>query len=42
VLNSIKPTKDLLERRGSVYSDRPVIPIFDMYVFSHSAFSHDI
>jgi hypothetical protein len=42
VLNSIEPTKGLLERRGNVYSDRPVVPIFDMYVFSHSIFSHDI
>jgi hypothetical protein len=42
VLNSIKPTKDLLERRGDIYSDRPVIPIFDMYVFSCSTFFHSI
>ena len=34
VLNSLKANKDLLERRGDIYSDRPVIPIFDMYVFS--------
>jgi len=33
VLNSIKVNKDLLERRPDIYSDRPVIPIFDMYVF---------
>ena len=32
VLNSIKVNKDLLERRPDIYSDRPVIPIFDMYV----------
>ncbi|KAI0253744.1 cytochrome P450 [Lactifluus subvellereus] len=30
VLNSIKATKDLLEKRGDIYSDRPVIPIYDM------------
>ncbi|KAN0115759.1 cytochrome P450 [Russula decolorans] len=30
VLNSIKVNKDLLERRPDIYSDRPVIPIFDM------------
>ena len=34
VLNSYKANKDLLERRGNVYSDRPVIPILEMYVFS--------
>lgn len=33
VLNSIKTTKDLLEGRGDIYSDRPVIPIHEMYVF---------
>jgi hypothetical protein len=33
VLNSAKATKDLLERRGNIYSDRPVIPIHEMYVF---------
>ena len=34
VLNSFKASKDLLERRGDIYSDRPVIPIIDMYVLS--------
>ena len=34
VLNSIKASKDLLERRGDIYSDRPGIPIFEMYVLS--------
>ena len=33
VLNSIKASKDLLERRGDIYSDRPVIPMYEMYVF---------
>ena len=33
VLNSIKATKDLLERRGDIYSDRAVLPICEMYVF---------
>jgi hypothetical protein len=33
VLNSLKANKDLLERRGDIYSDRPVIPIVEMYVF---------
>ena len=36
VLNSFKATKDLLEKRGDIYSDRPVIPICEMYVFSTS------
>jgi len=35
VLNSIKVNKDLLEKRPDIYSDRPLIPIFDMYVFSN-------
>ncbi|KAH9956415.1 cytochrome P450 [Russula dissimulans] len=30
VLNSVKATKDLFERRGNIYSDRPVIPIHEM------------
>ncbi len=34
VLNSPKAIKDLLEKRGDIYSDRPVIPFFDMYVHS--------
>ena len=34
VLNSIKANKDLLERRGDIYSDRPTIPIVEMYSFS--------
>lgn len=34
VLNSVKTTKDLLERRADIYSDRPVLPSVDMYVFS--------
>ena len=32
VLNSAKTSKDLLEKRGDIYSDRPVIPFFDMCV----------
>jgi hypothetical protein len=42
VLNSYKANKDLLERRGNIYSDRPVIPILEMYVFSGRGFMHDI
>ena len=38
VLNSFRATKDLLEKRGDIYSDRPVIPICEMYVFSTSTF----
>jgi hypothetical protein len=36
VLNSYKANKDLLERRGEIYSDRPVIPIFEMCVLELS------
>jgi hypothetical protein len=42
ILNSIEATKDLLERRGDIYSDRPAIPFFEMYVFSCLTFSHGI
>ena len=31
VLSSTKVTKDFFEKRGDIYSDRPVIPIFEMY-----------
>ena len=34
VLNSYKANKDILERRAEIYSDRPVFPIFEMYVSS--------
>ena len=32
ILNTTKATKDLLEKRGEIYSDRPIIPIFEMCV----------
>ncbi|KAH9981025.1 cytochrome P450 [Lactifluus volemus] len=32
VLNTAEATKDLLEKRGDICSDRPVVPIFEMYV----------
>ena len=31
VLNSISAIKDLLEKRGKIYSDRPSWPIAEMY-----------
>jgi len=30
VLNTVKSTKDLLDKRGEIYSDRPVIPFYKM------------
>jgi hypothetical protein len=30
VLNTAKVVKDLLEKRGDIYSDRPVIPFYEM------------
>jgi cytochrome P450 len=45
ILSSVKATKDLLERRGDIYSDRPVIPIYEMYAvseFGHSVMVADI
>jgi len=38
ILNSAKATKELFERRGEIYSDRPAIPIHEMYVLSSLAF----
>ncbi len=32
ILNSAKATKDLLEERGNIYSDRPVVPFLEMYM----------
>lgn len=32
LLNTVKGTKDLLEKRADIYSDRPAIPIYEMYV----------
>ena len=32
VLSSLPAIKDLLEKRGEKYSDRPVLPIQEMYV----------
>ncbi|KAF8504886.1 cytochrome P450 [Russula emetica] len=31
ILGSTKSTKDLLEKRGEIYSDRPVIPFFEIF-----------
>jgi hypothetical protein len=31
-LSSFSAIKDLLEKRGEIYSDRPSIPIMKMYV----------
>ena len=38
-LNSIKATKDLFERRSDFYSDRPVIPLYEMCVLKFPATS---
>ena len=32
VLNSVSAIKDLLDKRGNIYSDRPYFPISEMYV----------
>jgi hypothetical protein len=43
VLNSLKTNKDLLERRADIYSDRTVVPIIEMYVFSNRVlFTHGV
>jgi cytochrome P450 len=33
VLNSVQAAKDLFEKRSQIYSDRPVIPFYEMCVF---------
>jgi len=33
VLHSINIAKDLLEKNGDVYADRPAIPFYEMWVF---------
>jgi hypothetical protein len=42
VLNTTKVNKDLIEKRSDIYSDRPVLPIFEMYVFSNGAFTYGV
>ena len=42
ILNSIKTAKDLLESRGDIYSDRPVLPMTEMYIFSSWASQQDV
>ena len=37
VLNTAKATKDLLEKRGDICSDRPVITFYEMYVLQFSS-----
>jgi hypothetical protein len=32
VLNTAKAAKDLLDKRGAIYSDRPVFPLYEMCV----------
>ena len=32
VLSSVSAIKDLLEKRAGIYSDRPSLPIVEMYV----------
>lgn len=36
VLNSFSALKNLLEKRGHTYSERPPLPIAEMYIFQHS------
>jgi hypothetical protein len=34
ILNSPKAAKDLLEKRGNIYSDRHLMPFYRMYALS--------
>ena len=36
IVNSAKIARDLLEKRGSIYSDRPVVPALELYVLFSS------
>jgi hypothetical protein len=38
VLNTAKATRDLLEKRGAIYSDRPVMPFYKMWVLEFSMY----
>lgn len=44
VLNTAKAAKDLLEKRGAIYSDRTVLPFYEMWVlesFTRAALAHN-
>lgn len=32
IINSIEIAHKLLEKRGAIYSDRPAIPVYELYV----------
>jgi len=40
VLNSVKTSKDLLDRRADIYSDRPTLPSAETYVFLSQVLTH--
>ena len=35
ILNSPQAAKDLLEKRGNIYSDRHLMPFYQMYASHH-------
>ena len=39
VLNTAEVARELLEERSAIYSDRPVLPIYEMCV--HELYTHD-
>jgi len=41
VINSLKMAEEIFERRAQLYSDRPVIPIVEVYAFSSAGLSID-
>jgi hypothetical protein len=44
VLNTAKAAKDLLEKRGAIYSDRSVMPFYEMWVsesFTRAVWAHN-
>ena len=43
VLNTAEVAKDLLEKRSAIYSDRPVLPLYEMWClnFTRRVSAHD-
>ena len=35
VLNNVKAVKDLLEKRGDIYSDRPLMTFYEMWALEY-------
>lgn len=38
IINSLNIARDLVEKRAAIYSDRPVVHAYEVYVFSSLVF----